>query len=78
MELTHGAHVSAAISGFAIGDLIAMANVDAASFNATTGILTLSEHGLKVDSLHLLGNFTGDTFSVQQTVADAVISLHHS
>jgi len=78
LELTHGAHVSAAISGFAIGDIIAMANVDAASFNATTGMLTLSEHGLKVDSLHLLGNFTGDTFSVQQTVADAVISLHHS
>jgi hypothetical protein len=68
----------AAISGFAIGDIIAMANVDTASFNAPTGMLTLSQHGVKVESLHLLGSFTGDTFAVQQTVADAVVTLHHS
>jgi T5SS/PEP-CTERM-associated repeat protein len=78
LELTHGSNVLAAISGFAIGDIIAMANVDTASFNAPTGMLTLSQHGVKVESLHLLGSFTGDTFAVQQTVADAVVTLHHS
>jgi T5SS/PEP-CTERM-associated repeat protein len=78
LELTHGSHVAAAISGFAIGDIIAMANVDAASFNASTGMLTLSEHSVKVESLHLLGSFTDDTFTVQQTLGDAMITLHHS
>jgi len=78
LELTHGSSVTAAISGFAIGDMIAMANVDAVSFNAPTGMLTLTEHGVKVESLHLLGSFTGDTFGVQQTVAGAIIALHHS
>ncbi len=77
LELTHGSNVTAGISGFALGDIIAMANVDAVSFNAPTGMLTLSEHGVKVESLHLLGNFSGETFGVQQTMADAVISLHH-
>jgi T5SS/PEP-CTERM-associated repeat protein len=78
LVLTHGSHIAAAISGFAIGDIIVMADVDAASFNAPTGMLTLSEHGVKVESLHLLGSFTGDTFSVQQTIGDSLITLHHS
>src|SRR5580658_2434468 len=78
LELTHGSNVTAAISGFGLGDVIAMANVDAASFSAATGMLTLTEHGVKVEILHLLGSFAGDTFGVQQTAADAIISLHQS
>jgi len=78
LELTHGSNVTAAISGFSLGDVIAMANVNAVSFAAATGMLTLSENGVKVDTLHLLGSFTGDTFGVQQTAADAIISLHQS
>jgi T5SS/PEP-CTERM-associated repeat protein len=77
LDLTHGSNVTAAISGFAIGDVIGMANVDAASFNVPTGMLTLTEHGVKVESLHLLGSFTGDTFAIQQTAAGALITLHH-
>jgi T5SS/PEP-CTERM-associated repeat protein len=76
LELAHGSNVTAAISGFALGDIIAMANVNAVSFNAPTGMLTLSEQGVKVETLHLLGSFAGDTFGVQQTTADAIISLH--
>jgi T5SS/PEP-CTERM-associated repeat protein len=77
LELAHGSNVTAAISGFSLGDVIAMANVNAVSFAAATGMLTLSENGVKVDTLHLLGSFTGDTFGVQQTAADALITLHH-
>jgi hypothetical protein len=31
-----------------------------------------------VEILHLLGSFAGDTFGVQQTAADAIISLHQA
>jgi fibronectin-binding autotransporter adhesin len=77
LELTHGATVTAAISGFSLGDILQTTNVDAASFSAPTGILTLSEHGVKVETLHLLGRFAGDTFTVQQTAAGALITFHH-
>jgi hypothetical protein len=76
--LTHGSNVNAAISGFGLGDVVAMANVDAASFSAETVMLKLSEHGVKVESLHMLSGFVGDTFGVQQTAADAIISLHQA
>jgi hypothetical protein len=78
LTLAHGANVAAPISGFALGDIIAMVNVTAATFTASTGMLALSDNGVHVDSLHLLGSFVGDTFGVQQTVSDSIISLHHS
>jgi hypothetical protein len=70
--------VTAAISGFAIGDAISMAGVDAMSFNALTGVLTLSEHNAQVESLHLVGSFAGDVFALHQMAAGAVITLQHS
>ncbi len=78
LSLAHAANVTAPLSGFAIGDVIAMANITAATFTASTGMLMLSNNGVNVDSLHLLGSFVGDTFGVQQTVSDAIISVHHS
>jgi T5SS/PEP-CTERM-associated repeat protein len=78
LSLAHGANVAAPISGFAIGDIIAMANVTDATFTASTGMLVLTDNGVNVDSLHFLGSFAGDTFGVQQTVSDALITLQHS
>jgi hypothetical protein len=78
LSLAHGATVTPPISGFAVGDIIAMANVTTATFTASTGMLALSDNGVKVDSLHLLGSFTGDTCAVQQTLSDSLISVHHS
>ncbi len=78
LALAHGASVGAAISGFALGDIIAMAGVDTVSFNATNGMLTLSNQGVQVDRLHLTGSFAGDTFAVHQSAAGALISLQHS
>jgi len=75
--LAHGATVTAPISGFAIGDTIAMANVDAVSFTAATGMLALSDKSVSVDTLHLVGSFSGDTFAVTQTGTEAMITLHH-
>ena len=40
-------------------------------------MLTLSEHGVKMETLHLLGSYAGDTFAVQQTAAGALVTLHH-
>lgn len=77
LVLASGADVTGAISGFTFGDTIATTNVDAASFNAVTGMLTLSEHGVKMESLHLLGSYTGDTFALQQGGAGALVTLHH-
>ena len=77
LTLAQGSDVTASISGFAIGDIIAMAHIDAVTFAASTGTLTLGAHNATVESLHLVGNFTGDTFGVQQTTGDALITLHH-
>jgi T5SS/PEP-CTERM-associated repeat protein len=77
LSLAQGAKVTAAIAGFAIGDIIAMAKVDAVSFNPTTGSLVLLDQGAKIDSLHMVGNFAGDTFNLSQTTAGAVITLSH-
>ena len=77
LSLAHASTVTAPISGFAIGDVIRMANVDAASFMASTGMLTLKDHGATVESLHLLGSFAGDTFAVTQSATDAMITLQH-
>jgi T5SS/PEP-CTERM-associated repeat protein len=76
LSLAHGVKAAASISGFAVGDIIEMANVDAVSFNATTGNLTLSDQGLQVSVLHLAGSFAGDTFSVTQSATGAMITLH--
>ena len=78
LALAHGASVTAPIAGFAIGDIIAMASINAVSFNAATGVLTLSENSAQVTALHLTGSFTGDTFAIQQTAGAALISLQHS
>ncbi len=78
LSLAHGSHVTAAISGCAIGDMISMANVDAVSFNASTGMLTLSDHNAQVERLHFVGSFVGDMFAVNQTTAGGAITLEHS
>ena len=78
LSLACGARVTFAISGFAVGDIIATANITAATFTASTGMLALSDNGVKMDSLHLLGSFTGDTCAVQQTLSDSLISVHHN
>ncbi len=77
LSLAHGAAVSATISGFAVGDIIEMAGVDAVSFNPANNVLTLSDHGIQVDRLHLAGSFAGDTFAVHQSAIGAMISLQH-
>jgi T5SS/PEP-CTERM-associated repeat protein len=77
LSLAHGSNVTAAISGFAIGDAIAMPDVDAVSFDAATGRLTLSEHNAQVATLHLTGGFAGDEFAIHQTAGGAVITLQH-
>jgi hypothetical protein len=78
LSLAHGSLVASAISGFSIGDMIATTNVDAVSFVAKTGMLTLSDDGAKVGTLHFVGSFAGDIFAVNQTAAGSVITLQHS
>lgn len=78
LSLAHGSTVTAAISGFAIGDIITMANIDAVSFNAATGRLTLSDHSAQVETLHLTGSFAGDSFAINHTMSGAVITLQHA
>jgi hypothetical protein len=67
--------VTAAISGFSIDDMIDTTNVDAASFNAPAGVLSLSDHNVHVASLHLVGSFAGDVFGA---AADGSRRGHHT
>jgi T5SS/PEP-CTERM-associated repeat protein len=76
LSLAHGASVSSAITGFALGDMITMAGVSAVSFNAATDMLKLTETS-GMTNLHVVGNFTGYTFDVHQSGGLGVISLQH-
>ena len=78
LTLAHGSAINAPISGFAIGDILSMASVDAVSFNASTGVLTLSEHSAFVENLHFVGNFSGEMFTIHQQNGMGAISLQHS
>jgi hypothetical protein len=78
LGLTHGSSVSSTISGFSPGDVITMEDISAVSFNPSNGVLTLSENGKFVESLHFAGSFTGDTFAVHQVGGGlAAITLQH-
>ena len=77
LTLTHGLAVNGPISGFAIGDILSMASVDAVSFNAANGILTLSEHHAFVENLHFTGTFAGDMFTIHQQNGMGMIGLTH-
>ena len=78
LTLAHGSAINAPISGFAIGDILSMASVDAVSFNATTGILSLSNHHAFVENLHFTGNFSGEMFTIHQQNGVGVVGLQHS
>jgi T5SS/PEP-CTERM-associated repeat protein len=78
LSLAHGAVVTSAISGFALTDMISMANITAVSFTASTGVLKLMNNATAVGSLHMVGNFTGDTFAVHQSAGTGIITLQHS
>jgi len=75
LALAHDASVSGNIIGFAAGDIIAIANIDAVSFTASSGTLKVTEAGGKVLNLHLLGTYTGDSFALHQTASGTQISL---
>jgi T5SS/PEP-CTERM-associated repeat protein len=77
LALAHGSTVTSALTGFSFGDAIRMVNIDAVSFNPTTGMLALSEHDVTVEKLHMAGSFAGDMFTVQQAPAGALITLQH-
>jgi hypothetical protein len=66
------------INGFNIGEHIEVAGVDSVRFVASTGNLALSSGSHVVDLLHLAGNYTGDTFAVQQSNGMGIISLSHN
>ena len=70
--------MTAAISGFAIGDMIATTNINLVSFNPANSVLGLNENGARVDTLHLVGSFAGDVFALHQTASGSVITLEHS
>ena len=46
--------------------------------NASTGILTLSEHSAFVENLHFVGNFSGEMITIHRQNGMGAISLQHS
>ncbi len=75
LDLAHGIADHATITGFAAGDSILMAGVDAMSFNASTDVLSLSSGGHVVDQLQLTGTYASTAFSLTETSAGAVIGF---
>jgi T5SS/PEP-CTERM-associated repeat protein len=79
MVLAHGVVDQGVISGFAAGDSILMQGVDHIGWNGSTDVLTLSDAGAVVDTLHFAGTYATGAFSLTQTGAGALIALavHH-
>ena len=75
LDLAHGIADHATITGFAAGDSILMAGVDAMSFNASTDVLSLSSGGHVVDTVQLAGTYATTAFSLTETSAGAVIGF---
>jgi T5SS/PEP-CTERM-associated repeat protein len=75
LSLSHAEWVTGALAGFTIGDHITMAGIDAATWNAATQTLILSDAGQRVDALHLAGTYDGDVFAVTQANGLGTISL---
>ena len=76
LELSHGMNVASQIVGFAVGDQIEMAGIDGANWSAATNALKLTEGGKVVDTLHLQGSYSTDTFTVAQQSGLGVITFH--
>ncbi len=68
------------IAGFQAGDQLLVAGIDHASWNGTTDVLSLSEHGQVMDQLHLTGVAANAAFSVTPGIGGSMIALvpsHH-
>jgi T5SS/PEP-CTERM-associated repeat protein len=76
LALAHGATVSSAVTGFTLGDMISMANITAVSFTASTGVLKLMDNAVVAGSLHMVGNFSGETFAVHASGGTNIVALH--
>jgi hypothetical protein len=79
MVLAHGVVDQGVISGFAAGDSLVMQDVDHIGWNGSTDVLTLSDDGAVVDTLHFAGTYATGAFTLTQTGAGALIALavHH-
>jgi T5SS/PEP-CTERM-associated repeat protein len=79
MVLAHGVMDQGVISGFAAGDAILTQGVDQIGWNGSTDVLTLSDAGHVVDTLHFAGSYGSGAFILTQTGAGALIGLatHH-
>ncbi len=76
LSLSSGADVKSIISGFRIGDQIEIGGIDNAVWSSSTDMLTLSDAGKTVGTLHFAGNYSNDVFSVTHTGSLGVITLH--
>ncbi len=80
LELATEVHGVTTIGGFQGGDQLLMAGIDHASWNGSTDVLTLSEHGQMMDQFTLTGVAAGASFSVTPGIGGSVIALtpaHH-
>jgi T5SS/PEP-CTERM-associated repeat protein len=75
LDLAHGILDDGAITGFAAGDTIEMAGVTSLSFNASTGVMTLGDHGTYVGKLRFSGAYASNAFTLAQSTAGALITL---
>jgi hypothetical protein len=63
------------LTGFAAGDELNVAGVDALSWNGTSDVLTLSDLGQVVSHMTLSGVAAGATFHLSQNSAGAMITM---
>jgi hypothetical protein len=75
LDLVTGVSGSFTIAGFGATDHIVMTGIDAANWNAASGILTLTDHGQTVEHLSFTGIAAGASFAVAASSTGDTISL---
>ena len=76
LSITHGANIQAQLKGFTFGDQIVTTGVSSATWSAGNNTLTLFNGSTAVDTLHIVGSYSGDTFQVNQSGGSSMITLH--
>jgi hypothetical protein len=76
LDLSQGLVANGVLQDFGLGDTIMMPGVTGTVYNTGDNVLTLTDFGKVVDQLHFAGSYQGNSFTLSQTSAGAVIGFN--
>jgi hypothetical protein len=76
LDLSQGIVANGVLQDFGLGDTITMPGVTGTVYNTGDNVLTMTDLGKVVDQLHFAGSYQGNSFTLSQTSAGAVIGFN--